>query len=676
VVSFIQPRGGVQLAGATLGLDYGTTADYYVDGTNGDDGNAGTSFGAAFATIQQAVDTIAGLGTKEGVIAIANGTYREQVSLGSTAFTTTGITLQPYSTHTPTISGADVVTGWSACTSDDSDILGSAWPNCYYKDVDLSGVTGITPAELNLHENGDLMQIAFDSDQDLDPLFPGEDDKYHTADSFGVDGGGDITSIVDASVINSSNYTNAQLVNARVTIYHSPNAATIFDIDSANVGTNTISVTTGEAPQSGPVEKYALINAGPRIQPGQWAYKAVEVATDTYRVYVWPTDTASLTAGIEGSFRNRCIALSNATGAINLEGLSIVQTAGTGLGVGSPVSHTSGAASATRRGPITIRNCVVGQHWCSNDGYGAIFIRNADDCVLENNTIRNCANSFGIFMQCCSDCRVSKNLLNKTAAAGIRWFGGGNSSGIWSERNEVSFNFFLANGRNAHSNLVNFYEGCDFCLLYGNIFQECSGYLTWQEASNIFIGFNSVEIDRYDTISPRAIVDQNHASDGEPDESDAVCYVWNNRILPRPGEETTYTNGLNLGTSNSPQVFEVYNNIIHGGGVNRVTNEALLQAQEGNLYTAYTTGWAQGADDLEASETYDATMANTYVDSADNNHRYAAGGNAGLAGFNVVSLVAAAEAAFPGFNFKQDMFGHPFDPRRPFIGPFNPKFRS
>jgi parallel beta-helix repeat protein len=675
MVSFIQPKGGVQLAGATLGLDYGTTADYYVDGTNGDDdGNAGTSFGAAFATIQKAVDEIAGLDTKEGVIAIANGTYREQVSLGSTAFTTTGITLQPYSTHTPTISGADIITGWSACSSDDSDILGSAWPNCYYKDVDLSGVTGITPGELHLHENGQRMDIAFDSNEDIDFTFPGQSGKYHTADSFGVDGGGDITSIVDASVINSSNYTNAQLANARVTLFHSPNAASIFNIDSADVDNNTINLTTGESPQTGPIEKYALLNAGPRIQPGQWAYKAVEVATDTYRVYVWPTDAASLTSGIEGTFRSRCIALSNATGAITIEGLQVIQSAGTGLGVGSPISHTSGVGSNTRRGPITIRNCLIGENWCSNDGYGAIFIRNADDCVVENNTIQNCANNFGIFLFCSSDSSVSYNFLNKTAAAGVRWYGNGTPSGVFSERNIIAFNFFLENGKNAHGNLVNFYQGCDYCLYYGNMFRECYGYLTWQEASNIFIGFNSIEHDKYDTISPRSIQDQNNSTD-EPDTSDAVCYVWNNHTLPRP-DLTFKTNTMNIGTANSPQVFEVYNNIIHGGGVNRVTNETLLQAQEGNLYTSFADGWAQGVDDLEASETYDGTITNTYVDAANENRRYTAGGNAGLAGVDCSHIVAAAEAVWPSFNFRQDMYGHPFDPRRPFIGPYNPKFRS
>lgn len=672
MLPFIQPKGGVDLAGATLGLDYGTTADYYVDQATGDDGNAGTSTGAAFETIGAAIT--AAQGDAGAVIAVRAGTYREEVTLGSTNYTN-GLTIQPYGTEQPVISGADVLTGWSACTSGDSDILGSAWPNCYYLDVDLSGATNTSPTELNLHENGERMPMAHDSATDIDFTFPGQRQNFHTADSFGVDGGGDITSIVDASVINSSNYTNAQLENAMIALFHSPNAVTNFFVDSANVSTNTITLTTGEAPQSGPIEQYAILNAGPRIEQGHWCCKRSAVATNTYRVYVWPTDAANLTNGIEGSIRSRVIALSTAQGSITIQGFSLLQAAGTGLGSGSCVSHTSGAGSSTRRGPIVVKNCVIGSNWARNDGYGAVYIRNADDCIFENNTVKDCGNSFGVFFFCSSDSIVNKNKFIRTAAAGVRWYGAGTPSGIFSERDIVSFNNFYFCGRNAHGNLCNFYEGCDYVMFYGNKFVDCWGYMTWQEASNIFVAMNSIEIDRYDTTSPRAIQDQNNATD-EPDVSDAVCYVWNNHILPRPGEEATYVNGMSLGTSNSPQVFEVHNNIIHGGGVNRVTLESRLQAQEGNLYTAFTTGWAQGLDDLEASETYDATIADTYAVNANGNVKYTQGGNAGLAGVDISSVIAVAQAAFPSFNFHQDMYGHPFDPKRPFIGPYNPKFRS
>lgn len=675
MLPFIQPKGGVDLAGATLGLDYGTTADYYVDQATGDDGNAGTSTGAAFETLGAAIT--AAQGDAGAVIAVRAGTYRELVDLGSTNYTN-GLTIQPYGTETPTISAAEVLTGWTQCTSAET-LLGENWSNCYYVDIDLTGVIGASWALgcFNLYVNGVIAPIAHDSNIDLDPVFLLDDEAYYT----GTFTGNPVTSIADADVINSDRYTDAQLENARVLLYGGNNVSKYCDISASDVASNTITISDGQAPVSSR-NRYAIVNAANFIQAGHWAYNATPITGSTYRVYYWPNDVSELTAGVEYSRRTRCIYINQAQGAITIQGLTLLQPAGIGgARHGTCISTLTGAASGTRKSSITIRNCEMGRSF-SNDfsgsiGGGAVHIQNYDDIIIENNTIYNCANTWAVYLFSTSDVKVTKNKFDKCSQAAVRLFGGGTPSGIFSERIEISFNDVYDCARDTHANLMNAYEGCDYVLLYGNRFRECQGYLTWQESSNLFIGMNWIEMDKFNDLSGetgRCIVDQTNTS-GEPDESDAVCYIWNNALLPRPGEEADYTNSLSLGTANGPMVFEVYNNIIHGGGVPDALS-SLNQAQEGNLYTAYTDAWSQDGTDLNASETYDNVMGDTYQNSAVGDFKYTWGGNAGLAGVAITSLVAVAKATWPSFNFEQDMFGHPFDPRRPFIGPKNPKFRS
>src|SRR5690606_38499319 len=65
---------------------YPTTADYYVDQATGDDGNDGTSTGAAFKTIQAALDAADGDGDVS--IAVRAGTYREALNFNGLVFST------------------------------------------------------------------------------------------------------------------------------------------------------------------------------------------------------------------------------------------------------------------------------------------------------------------------------------------------------------------------------------------------------------------------------------------------------------------------------------------------------------------------------------------------------------------------------------------------------------
>ncbi|NOU71977.1 carbohydrate-binding protein [Paenibacillus sp. LMG 31458] len=81
-----------------------TATNFYVDGTNGNDANNGQSASTAFKTIQKAAD-IAVSGDKVKIMA---GVYRETVTPKSD-----GVTFQNYNGDKVTVSGGDLVTGWT-----------------------------------------------------------------------------------------------------------------------------------------------------------------------------------------------------------------------------------------------------------------------------------------------------------------------------------------------------------------------------------------------------------------------------------------------------------------------------------------------------------------------------------------------------------------------------------
>lgn len=87
--------------------------DYYISPT-GSDSNAGTSTGAAFATIQKGIATA----TPGSNVFVLSGTYRQQIEVttGTGGAAGSPIVVQPYSGGTVVIKGSDIVTGWTAYT--------------------------------------------------------------------------------------------------------------------------------------------------------------------------------------------------------------------------------------------------------------------------------------------------------------------------------------------------------------------------------------------------------------------------------------------------------------------------------------------------------------------------------------------------------------------------------
>jgi hypothetical protein len=84
---------------------------YYVDGTNGNDSNTGTSLSQAFRTIQKAASIMQAGDTAF----IRGGTYRETVTPSNSGTMGNPITFRPYNNETVTVTGLDLISssGWA-----------------------------------------------------------------------------------------------------------------------------------------------------------------------------------------------------------------------------------------------------------------------------------------------------------------------------------------------------------------------------------------------------------------------------------------------------------------------------------------------------------------------------------------------------------------------------------
>ena len=97
--------------GTALPQDNAASNVYYV-ATNGNDSNTGTSLDQPFRTIQKCA-TVAVAGD---TCLIRAGTYRETVTPAHSGAEGSPITFTAYAAETVTISGADVITGWTLHT--------------------------------------------------------------------------------------------------------------------------------------------------------------------------------------------------------------------------------------------------------------------------------------------------------------------------------------------------------------------------------------------------------------------------------------------------------------------------------------------------------------------------------------------------------------------------------
>ena len=641
--------------------DFGTTADYYVDASVVSSG-VGTSVGTAFKTIQEGVNQVITDGTPK-TIAVVAGTYRETVNLDDFAgLTGNHSIIKGYGTDKPTITAAEALTGWTQCAAGDSTDVGSNYASIYKVVIAKSSVASSEGLALNLHENGVLMHLATDRADVTERFWLTDESTFHSG--LLNEGATYIESVTDATVFAA--YTQVQIENAYFYLYSSPNSVeTAIPVDSYTAGTHTAAIDSvtyqrvKEDSGNANWNNYSLINILPAMAAGQYGHK--DNGDGNITVYCWPTDITNLTANIAYSSRNLCVSITPTTNYISLQGLKFIQASAAndtvgelGCGVSTQVS------SLEKKTDITIQHCYSGGHFNADAGYGAFYLSNVDNLVLEYCTIENVQNSFGFFLAGGSSLTQSVNgrvrnlYVKKSERSPARFF----------TQTDIQFTYSKLEqcGRAAHSNQINFYEQCDKVLVYGIRTTDCWGYMTFQEASDVYIG--CCEIPVGDSGSPgRAFIDQNNGTNNPAGASVGYIYLWNNTFWPI-STALGSSNALVCGSNNIVNDnldYYVYNNVAHGRSSFRTYGD--LTDTEGNVFTSTDSEPLKGATDQ--TEVY----TDTFVDAANSDFTYKSTSAVITdTGFDMASTMTTIEAIFTDFDFSKDINGDTIAWATPQIG--------
>lgn len=596
--------------GWTPTTDHGTTGDYFVDALDGDDANAGTSVGAAKQTLGAALT----LASNGDVVKVRAGVYRERETIPF------GVTVEGYGAEKPIITAQEKLTSWTQCASPTDDAaIGStlAASGNVYKKTGISQPSGFAEVmALNLFEAGQRLFHAADKDDTTDLFARGDDRTFHVADSFGLDGSNRILTITDAAVITSAKYTNAQLIGAKVYLYHNPNITSPVTITAADVANNEITVDgllTVQGNTATPDAddlRYSIMNIGANLTQG--TFHVVDQGS-TFDVYVYPNDANNVDL-IEYSERERVLELANgvSTNGIVIRGLQVHGATGEDTGGGLNIyKGDSGNTSSNHR----INNVL--STGCENWGDVARSMRfvRVDATYVEECTFYDHMGGRGIFMSSAGGVAGTDNMVRGCIAQRI----GGAGIYAYDQTDYVcAHNLFKDCGLDSHSNKSNHYgvgAGFNGLLFWGNEFDNCVGYVVWQDAANPNVAFNFAPVLQSGAPWNRTITDDNQVFADIP-ENDTIGRIFNNTVPPTFGI-TESGKAIDIARPNSDIIYRVANNVTHGindTGDFTGTHTATPTLFKSNVITYLDSG--QVAGDWDSTHVVEETIANVYNDYA------------------------------------------------------------
>lgn len=665
---------GIQY-GPSAFFDAGTDGDYFVDAVNGDDANPGTSSDNAFATIQQAIDTVDAAGGDPVIRIMGDGVkYREEVSYTlNGAGVPTSLKITGYGTDKPIITGANVITGWTACTSSDSGVLGSNWDGVYKTTVNIADYptpeyddpppgVAYPPTAPNYYN-----ALMAEGDEPLticglrDPVSPVPHFHIDATDlcfrgdeypvTFTTDASGHYETITHAAALGS--YTDAQLARCVATLWHTPNLAGWSEVASVSSGVLTLETNDYDPQGNTGGGAYSLLNLLPNIQQGEWGY--VNNGDGTVTFYAYPNDTASLTSGMEISVRHNGLVIYRIPEDVPLtiEGIHFEMSArrtddGSLLEIGSNGSGITNQTTTIRecafrnyagekallfqftQGPATLEKCsfkkAIGAGWRATGVSTARPTGYVVQNLLGQDLSQGYCSPFGVRNMIIRDCRAVR-----TSAGG-------------------------------HANLINVYQGCDKVVIQNFQCEDSSegrpwaGYATNQRSSNI--------VWLHCTFTPgddgRAYDDQtNTGTPNMPNEGEggyivncwAVDHIDRRNSLRERG-------GFHVGPG-SFIPWLLYNNVTPA--IYYVSGTVI--DQKSNLLT-YSTTAADASEQVIDAEDLFADAANFDYTAVQ------APLTTGAGATDATSVIELIEGWFPGEDFRRDALGLTWDPADPGYGPF------
>ena len=598
--------GGVNDAGFDAARDAGTTFDYYVDDVNGSDANSGLSAGAAKETIQAAVnqavsDGISG-GESIGVRAVSSGgVYRETVDLSQykgLSGLNNEVRISGYGTEKPRITGGEVITGWSQCSSARQALLGSGFASVYeytfniaatldFRNntnvVDLTdqnglkAIWGINPFERLADGSWVPLSMGILRDATVTTnRFQSRIDYMMAAEEFLTTGdvpvsanGQPIVKIRDDGSVNGRNIAalNATaLAQAFVQVKHSPTVITNTAITAING--NTISLQANpaasySAAKPGLGKLYSIRNYAADLAVGSWA--VIDNGDGTATLFVRPHEVGSIAAQrIEMSVRSKSIwyrSQSNAVSNCIIENMEVVQAGGVNALFSFNIGGYSSGGSI-RPDNIKMRNLLTGRMDGSTSterGINIDFTR-IDNSVVENVELIDCDGCYGIVRSQIDGCRFSyikgKNLGNTPMR------------GLVITNHVDYFCDFINCGQGQHSNQGEYKQGSFNCWMHGVRTRGPLGYYNFQAATDLWYTFCDIGAN----IAPDGYAGETGLADSRTfeDQGGTAPYtggkvaLWNTLLSP-PTYAGASTSSIRLSSGGHDVVFDLYNCILSGG---------------------------------------------------------------------------------------------------------------
>lgn len=637
--------------GPVVSYDGGTVGDFFV-ATDGSDANAGTTVGAPFATFQAAINAANTAGGSQTIL-VRGGTYRQSATL---AGTTADITFKRYGTELPVMTAQEPLTGWTQCSAGDSVEVGGNFAAIYKTTITLADLDHDGRHLLNLYQDGVRCNIAQDRAIDTNPHATLDDKTWHTG-TFNTNGSDEILSITDAVVMAA--YTEAQALDLIVALYYGDNRAgeTTFSAFDTGTDTGTLTLQTLLEHQSGAAgHRYALINSPQAISEGRWACRSDGNGT-TATVYFQPFTVGTLETGVEYTERAFVMDTGDAQGDIASYGIDYVGSAkdtnsGGGLCFGNETSLTNAKA-----GSVTIEHATIGKS--AGFGYGPMYFNNfAGGIRLKNVRFTETSSHAGQITNC-PDSRCDQMDFQTIGGSILRVF--------QTIRFSLTHSNALNVARNTHANLITMYLQSDYLLVWGLKVRENFGYFTWQESSNVTLGFLDIPATGVDD-DDRAIGDQNIGT-GEPSGAGTITYVTN--IITHPsrdgGDRKSYATGSIRGTA-WPYNFK--NSILNG-----ISDETPHIHDAGSttgtlIHTILEPNSQQPVNVNYGTEHYQ-NEREFYEDAYNNEYVYRAGALIRtLPGDDISGDLAFLEARHPHFDhFDKDIEGRQYNMASPPMGP-------
>lgn len=609
---------------------------------------------------------------------------REYAPFGGIAVTSDGVHISANQDFT--VSGGMPLTALSQCSAADAAVVGSSYASIY-KQVVAVDTTG---ANANaIHHNAFNALLVTEDDAPLDivtrrhdetNLFEQSDDGAFFRSStgsdgkgtenltIGVDANGYATTVTHAAVLGVGTWTDAQLANAAVMMLVGSNTPAVMNVASASGGVltleNPINAKTGLpsykpdlSPSGG---AYALLNIGPYIKQGQWFY--VDNGDNTLTVYVWPNNPANIAAKIEVAREK--VAFHVTAANVSSDGLLFTHTAdGT---TGNACVHIDFAD-----------NCRLKEFKIYNTshaykGYGGLLVESSMGFVASNFEIDKLQNQYGLFIKGSRPLPINGNTAYRAAEtqnARIYNFVISNCSQtatrIYSSWNVAFWNFLILScGKAAHANLGNGYEGCDNLVWAQGEWRDCDGYLTWQEASNVYVINCLVPCDRQATSGGgRGIYDQNHSSDNGPTVPSGL-YVINCAVPRRTSAYHGYA-ALTMGQPYGSTTSYVYNTVADG-----ITTLGGPLVADNNITTMLVSS-TNAQFPLRGANDVSTTQAAIYYDPSNDNWKAASGSIINTkAGKDVSAIISNLESIMPDVPLRRSLGGAAWDPATPSVGPW------